>query len=76
MRKHFRMDTTDPKQLTEMRKRTEEFLLANERRLADLIEGIKQEENAAAEAGWGRNCEKVGLQSHASTEGVPPEPRG
>ena len=80
MRKHFRMDTTDPKHLTEMRKQTEQFLLASEgsayRRLADLIEGIKREENAAAEAGWGRSCEKEGLRLHASTEGVPPEPRG
>ena len=79
MRKQFRMDTTDPKQLREMRKQTEEFLLANEsaayRRLADMIEGIKREENAAAEAGFGRSCGKVGQALQASAEGVPPGPR-
>ena len=56
--RHIRMDTTDPKQLREMREQTEVFLHADEtaayRRLVQLIEGIKREEVAAAEAGWGR----------------------
>ena len=69
------MDTTDPKQLREMREQTE-LLLHDEtaayRRLVKLVEEIKLEEVAAAEAGWGRGCDGGGQSSQASSEGVPP----